>query len=741
MTEDDNDKTISHTVLSPGTEVSHYRIVRKIGAGGMGEVYLAEDSRLGRQVALKFLPAHMAADKDIRARFRREAQAAARLHHPHIVTIYDVSEHNDRPFIAMRYVEGRTLRHYCNEEPLPIPKIIGLTVQIAEGLAHAHAEGIVHRDIKSANIMVDSEFRPVILDFGLAAVQGGEMLTQAGSTLGTAPYMSPEQAQGIEADHRSDLFSLGAVLYELICGRTPFQRDNIPATLHAITSDEPEPLARYKADVPSELQRIVSKCLSKQPEERYQSAADLIADLRQAGRKSAGAGSASQPSIAVLPFTNMSADPENEYFADGLTEELLNVLARNPELKVTGRTSSFAFKGKQEDLREIGKKLGVGTLLEGSVRKAGNRLRITAQLVNTDDGFHLWSETYDRVLEDIFAVQDDIAQAVAAAMNVTLLGKSASVQTSVPESYALVLRANQWANQMSKSGLAAAAELYDKAIALDQNNAPAWAGKARAHLNQSFYGHADVAAAIRQAKESAHQALELDSELAEAYTILGMINIAIEYQFEEAGIAFRLARALAPNNSRILTGVAIYEGVMGNFDEAIDLAKRATELDPLDPEAFLHRGRISYWATHLDEAASSIQHALELSPGITSAHLILSWIYQSQGKLDEALSMAQKEESAGYRDCGIAIAHHLLGNTEEADRALEILLTAGNEWAYQFAAVYSTRKENDKAFEWLNRSVELHDAGVPLTAVHPLLANLHSDPRWPLFLEKIGLSR
>ncbi|MCH7691764.1 MAG: protein kinase, partial [candidate division Zixibacteria bacterium] len=512
----DNDKTQTHVVLSQGTMVEHYRIIEKIGAGGMGEVYLAEDTKLDRKVALKFLPSHIAQDADVRTRFTREAKAVAKLDHPNIVTIHEVGEFNGQPFFAMQFIDGKTLQHYCKEEPLSVSQIVNLIMQISDGLGNAHAAGIIHRDIKSANIIVDQEFRPKILDFGLATVQGGDALTKAGSTLGTVAYMSPEQARGSKVDHRSDLFSLGIVMYELIAGRTPFKRTNDTGTMHAIINENPEPLARYKSDVPPELQRIVTKCLAKNANERYQSTADIAVDLRILDRITAsgeheisGQTAASQTSIAVLPFANMSADPENEYFADGLTEELLNVLAKNPELKVIGRTSSFAFKGKQEDLREIGKKLGVGTILEGSVRKAGNRVRITVQLVKTSDGFHLWSETYDKVLEDIFAVQDEIAGAVANALDVTLLGKSATKQTNNPESYALVLRAKQSAQQMTKSAIGLAANLFQKAIDLDPDNAQAWAGLTQAFVNQAGYGYEDVQEAYRRAKKAAQQALAL----------------------------------------------------------------------------------------------------------------------------------------------------------------------------------------------------------------------------------------
>jgi len=752
MTQPDPDKTTPHAHLTDGSAVGHYRIVRKIGAGGMGEVYLAQDSRLNRRVALKFLPPHLDQDAEIRARFAREARAAAGLDHPNIVTVHEVGEFQGRPYFAMQYVQGNTFRHYCREEPLDLAQIPDLVAQIADGLAQAHAAGLIHRDIKSANIILDKDRRPRILDFGLAAVQGGEMLTQVGTTLGTAAYMSPEQARGRQVDHRSDLFSLGVVLYELVTGRLPFEDENVAAILHKIATTEPEPLARYKTGVPQELQRVVSRCLAKDPAERYQTAADLAADLRRAGRSMAAGGSpreAAPPSIAVLPFANMSADPENEYFADGLTEELLNVLAKNARLKVTGRTSSFAFKGKQEDLRGIGKKLGVATLLEGSVRKAGNRVRITAQLVNADDGFHLWSETFDRVLEDIFAIQDEIAGAVGEALNVTLLGASGGAEAPAagpkakrapnPEAYDLVLRANQSAQQMTPQSLAVAQGLFRKALDVDPEYAPAWAGMSGVLTRLAGYGYADHDASFRESKDCAERALALDDTLPDAYEALGWVLTAYGHDFRGAGDLFRKAVSLAPNNSAMVGSLAIHEAMFERYDEARRLAARAVELDPLDPEAHTAHGRINYMAGRHEEAESAFRRALELSPGMVPVHELLGRALLARGRVEEALAETQKEGSAGYRSCGLGIVYQAMGRKEESDAALAALLAQGEKWAVQIAMVHAMRGERDQAFEWLERGQALRDAGIAHIRVHPMLRGLHGDPRWKPFLEKVGL--
>lgn len=743
----DEDKTRTHIILTKDAMVSHYRIIEKIGAGGMGEVYLAEDNKLGRKVALKFLPAQYENDPDSRTRFVREARAAATINHPNIIIIHEVSEFEGRPFIAMEYIEGESLNLFTRDKQLPIDKILSITIQMCDGLAKAHQQGITHRDIKSANIIIDKEHRPKILDFGLAAVQGDAMLTKAGTTFGTVAYMSPEQAQGQEIDHRSDIFSFGVVMYELIAGRTPFKRNNDAATLHAIVSEQPEPLARYKTDVSPELQRIVTKSLAKNITERYQSAADLAADLRLVERSlvsaqyiSSGSVGALRPSIAVLPFTNMSADKENEYFSDGLTEELLNVLAKNPELKVIGRTSAFAFKGKQEDLREIGKKLGVSTILEGSVRKGGNRVRITAQLVNTVDGFHLWSETYDRVLDDIFAVQDDIAKAVSTAMHVTLIGVSEEKKKAVnPEAYALILRAHQSHLLVTKESLALAIELYRRAIEIDPTNARAWAGLSYAYSHRVAYGHTDYEQEYPLAKAAAEKALVLDEQLPEAHLAMYFVYGALELRIKECLLEGRRAYELAPNDSSIVTNMALSEMICGNFDQAVRLAKKAIDLDPLNPWARRELGRVCTFAGRLDEAQETMLRALEMSPDMTTIHLGLSWIALLQGKFEEAAQLIEKEKQSGYRFCGQALVSHALGKKENSDRQLAELIKEGEQWSFQIANVYAYRGEADKAFEWLERGYAIRDSGIPLTKGHPLFKSLHSDPRWLPFLKKIGL--
>lgn len=744
---DNFDNTQAYTALTKETMVSHYRIIHKIGAGGMGEVYLAEDTKLNRQVALKFLPGHLSHDPEIRSRFTREAQAVAKLDHPNIVTIYEVSEFQNRPFFAMQYVEGKTLKQYCQEQSLSVRDIVELMSKIVAGIGKAHTTGIVHRDIKSANIIVDKDQHPKILDFGLAIVQGTDMLTKAGSTLGTVAYMSPEQAKGQEVDNRTDLFSLGVVMYELITGHIPFVRANDAATLQAVLNESAEPLSKYQADISPAVQRIVDKLLCKDAAERYQAADDLATDLLTLSRSmdsqysiSSGDVAGQKPSIAVLPFANMSADPENEFFSDGLTEELLNVLAKNPGLKVTGRTSSFAFKGKNDDLRIIGQKLGVESILEGSVRKAGNRVRITTQLVKVSDGFHLWSETYDRVLDDIFAVQDDIAAAVSKAMHVTLVGVDNTVKKVNPESFELTLRANQQQQQMNVESTTLAVELYKRAIEIDPDNARAYAGLSFTYAIRVAYGHALHKDEYLPAKEAAEKALELDDQLPNAHDAMCWVHAALELQIKKAAKYIKRAYELAPNKSEIIVGMAVWELLNANFDRAIRLNRKALELDPLNPFTYRELGRTLAYAGKLVEAREAYEKCLQMSSDMTAVHYGLSMVLLLQGKYEEAERIIVKEKLDGYRFCGQALIADALGKREESDKYLNKLLETGDHWSYQIVMIYAYRGDIDAAFKWLEVGYEIRDAGLPTIKANLMLKPLHSDPRWQVLLKKMELT-
>jgi serine/threonine protein kinase len=549
--------------------ISHYKIIEKIGAGGMGDVYLAEDTELNRKVALKFLPPHLCQDEACRARFKREAQAAAVLEHPNIVTIHEVSEYQGRPYIVMQYVEGKSLRDIIREKELPLDEIIVLAIQVCEGLSKAHEAGVIHRDIKPSNICIGSDGRPKLLDFGLAAVQGSEHLTKTGSTLGTMQYMSPEQVQGKEVDHRSDLFSLGVVIYELITGRTPFARDNDMATGQAILIATPEPLVKYRANIPDELQRTVSKLLEKDPSMRYQTAAGIISDLRRliapiqssiavtpARRprrwslwisvgaaaiiaivswysfwpKYQAAESKGGKTLAVLPFENLGAE-EDEYFADGITDEITARLASIPALRVTSRTSSMQYKQTDKSLKQIGKELGVDYVLEGTIRwdKSGDthRVRIIPQLIRVSDDSHVWADTYERALTKIFDVQANIASRIAEALDITLLGSEQQAIEAEPtqniEAYHYYLRGLEyWNNRAGGAGQAISA--LEKAVELDSSFFQAYALMARLFGFQQI----NYLCATEQCCQQARNAAEKAFHLADGHVEGGVLSLLLQ---------------------------------------------------------------------------------------------------------------------------------------------------------------------------------------------------------------------
>ena len=728
-----------------GQTISHYKITSRLGAGGMGEVFLADDTKLDRQVALKFLPASMWNESEAQQRLIREAKAASKLDHPNVVTIFGIEEYDGRPFIIMSHVRGVSLQEYCNAAPRTIDDVIDLALQMADGLQHAHEAGVIHRDLKSSNVLVDDRGRVRILDFGIARLRGTTRLTQAGSTVGTLAYSPPELARGKEAEPTSDIYSLGVVIYQMLTKRLPYEADHEAALLYSILNEAPLPLNDGRIDVPSELQDVVIRCLEKNPKDRFQSCAELASELKRClthAMSSDGNGNG-KPSIAVLPFANMSADPENEYFSDGLSEELLNVLAKNPGLKVTGRTSSFAFKGKNEDLREIGQKLGVEHLLEGSVRKAGNRVRITTQLVKASDGFHLWSETYDRVLEDIFAVQDEIAQAVSEAMHVTLLGapKQKPKTTVNPETFRLNLQARQLASQLSKASVAQAVEIYKKVISIDPNDARAWAGLSLCYGTQMGYGHVDAEGLLDEARKAAQRALELDDTLPEVHNSIGWQCTAYEYDWDRARRSFERAVELAPGDGQFLVGLGVLQSTVGNHERAVELLREAVKLDPLNPLSHAFLGRVQLGARRYEEALESYSQAVELSPNMTGIHGMRSATLYMMGRYDDALAEARKEKSTGYRTCALAIIHATLGQDDQSKDALDTLIDQGEQWGIQIALAHAARREFDDAFHWLDRSFEMRDAGISVVKTNPVFDMLKDDPRWPAFLKKIGLDK
>ena len=741
----------------------------------MGEVYRAHDTRLGRDIAIKVLPAEVASSPERRARFRREARTVAGLNHPNIVTLFSVEDEGGVPYLTMELVEGQTLSTIILPGGLPLPRFLDLAIPLTEALVAAHEKSVIHRDLKPGNVMVTHDGRVKVLDFGLAKMIGADAyaaqettltatavgpISGEGHVVGTMPYMAPEQLRGETVDARSDLFSLGIILYELATGRRPFQGNSSVEVISSILRDAPEPLSRVRSDLPRELEEIVNRCLEKSARARTQSVQEVnigLRRLRNAPERGPGTAASYQvASIAVLPFVNRSASADDEYFSEGLADELLNVLSKIKGLRVTARTSSFQFKATRDDVATIGRKLNVATLLDGSVRKAGNRVRINVELVNVADSSHLWSETYDRTLDDILAVQDDIAQSVVRELRAALLGEDPDARAPRElsgevaaagrgrgkngESHRLYLQGRYFVERGTREETEEGMAYLRRAIEADPSFALAWAEVARAWLNNANGAWVPPRTAAARARQAAERALELEPDLAEGYARLGAIQRNWEWDWRAADSSYRRALDLAPGSSVALEGAGVLAESFGRFEEAIGLMQRAVEQDPLSSGAYSNLALVYLAADYLAEAEQACRKAMALSPQRICLHSHLALILLARGGEREALTAALAEPEEVYRLLALAIVHDAAGRRESADEALGALIARhARDWAYQVAEIYAARGARDEAFEWLDRAYAARDAGLADLRPDPLLRSLHGDPRWEAFLKKMGL--
>jgi serine/threonine protein kinase/Tfp pilus assembly protein PilF len=799
-----------------GKTVSHYIITEELGRGGMGIVYKAEDTKLRRMVALKFLPAELTRDPDAKQRFLHEARAAAALNHANIVTIHEINEHEGQVYIVMEYVEGKSLKEIMSAgtgpgsrsrgrdqslpiapRPLPLAQVLEIAAQVARGLAAAHAKGIVHRDVKPANIFITNDHVVKILDFGIAKLAGGQTkLTKTGSTMGTAAYMSPEQSSGKEVDPRTDIWSLGVILYEMLAGETPFQGEYMQAVVYSILNEEPKPLAQVRSDMPPGLDLVVAKALAKDPKDRYQNMNDLAANLKAAAEGTQpirvrargartnrfmkktlylsapaaalavllalnvggvrkflfGPGTASFQAVrlAVLPFANLSGDPQQEYFSDGLTQEMISQLGRlHPQsLSVIARTSVMRYKNSNTPIDQIGRELGVTYVLEGSAQREGSRVKVTAELIQVKGQSQLWADTYEREMSGILVLQSDVAGKVAGALAIRLLPSEKAQLTDVksinPEAYDAYLKGLQYYIKLTKPDLDTAESYFNTALQRNPNYAAAYAGMALVWGCRNQMGIARPSEAVPKMKAAALKAVALDDNLAEAHYALAVFKSWQEWDLPAAGPEWERAIALNPSFPDALAMYSHYLMIMSRPDEAMIMIRRALELDPFNVLTQSFYAIDLVLVRRYDEAISQARKVLDMQPGAPMAITTLWIAFRQKGMHKEALAAA-KDYYGVYGDADL---DKLLNTKYEERSYLSILSHAAIMLAAKsrkilalptdVADLYLAAGDLEHAMEWLERAFEERDPNTPYL-IFPQYDPLRSDPRFQELRQRMKL--
>lgn len=783
--------------------ISHFRIVEKLGAGGMGVVYKAEDARLHRFVALKFLSDNLAQDAQALERFRREARAASALNHPGICTIHDIGEQDGRAFIAMELIDGETLRSHINGRPLSLEEILRLGIQIADALDAAHAEGIIHRDIKPANVFVTRRGQAKVLDFGLAklvrtgiareGVESGEVadsMSIVGIITGTPSYMSPEQVRGDNLDARTDIFSLGLLLYEMATGRQAFSGGTGGVIIEAILTRSPVPVRSINPELPAMLEEIIDKAMHKNIEQRYQRAADIRGDLQrlergpdsgwriaqadpgltakstksdsQSSAETTGADSGTRrafrtervsrviDSLAVLPFENATRDPENEYLSDGIAGSLINNMATVPKLRVMAQSTVFRYKGRGIDPQAVGRELNVRAVLTGRIMQSGESLRIGAELVDVATGSQLWGAQYDRKPGDIFSVQDDISTEISEKLRLKLTRaekkRLTKRQTDDAEAYRLYLKGRHHGNRWTEDGFYKAIQYFQEAAKKDPSYALAFSGVADSYVLLGWNSYLPPKEAFLKAKMAAMRALRIDPDIEEAHTAVAAVLWLYDWKWEEAEAEFKRSLTLNPAYPTANHYYAEYVMTMGRQGEAIEKMKASQELDPL---SLIISGAIG-WANYMDrryeDAIEQLRRTAELEPNYSMTYWILGLILRKMGRYEQAIREGEKgmKLSGGSPLISAALAQTLAtaGRRNEAIQILDDLTKLAKEKyiaPYFLAGIHIGLGEEDRAMEYLEKSYEEHSHWLIYLHIDPSMDGLRSDPRFQDLLGRVGL--
>jgi serine/threonine-protein kinase len=798
--------SVTKTVVTPLPAISKdaliagkYKIIGELGRGGMGVVYKAEDIKLQRPVALKFLPHQWVSNPDARERFIQEARAASALDHPNICNIHEIAETKDgQMYIAMAFYEGESLKEKIQRGPLGPDEAVQIARQVAQGLVKAHQKGIVHRDIKPANILITKDGVAKVVDFGLAKLAGQVRLTQEGTTVGTVAYMSPEQARGEELDQRTDIWSLGVVLHEMLTSELPFRGDHDQAAIYSILHDEPESLKKARTDLPAGLDEIVGQALAKKPADRYQTMEEFREDLeavaeglkplrarprpvrRILGIRSTYIYSAlvilpalilglnvgslrdrilgkavAAPAIrlAVLPFDNLSGDPEQDYFSDGMTQEMIAQLGRlHPEtLSVIARTSVMRYKKTNTPIEQIGRELNVGYVLEGSAQQEGSRVRIAAELIKVRGQSQLWSDSIEREMSGILALQNEVSQKIAGALALKLLpaeqARLSNSRTVNPEAYEAYLKGSYlWANVATPGDLDIAEKYFDLALEKDPSYAPAYAGRAWVWLVRGQAGFVSPEEARPKARAAALRAIELDENSAGAYEALASVRGFMDWDWDVAGESWRRSIERNPNSANAQGAYAQFLMMMGHDEEALIHSKRAVELDPCNPLVQCWLAIVLYSQRRYDEAIAADREALRIQPDSPFAISTLWYIlHEKKGMERESFEAAKDFARVIYNDPRIETAlgegYAQGGYTEAMKRVAEALVARLSETyclPSDIAVFFIMAGEKNKAIDWLENGLEIHD-GIMAYLGLPCFDDVRSDPRFQALLRKVGL--